>query len=295
MSRKRQHIDAIATMHEVSELGRGITRKHEALVMADIMGRLEQKPAPALSVLFLLRTGSLDKVQEPLPTDTAADPEQVPNSCDKFRLLPQDMQRAILHAIEPGLAEHVAKLKPKAMRDLLCFALDVQPSSSVFSYNKRSLLAHCELTYRRNGHRLRDAKWKDSAPDWTSMGYFSFVPAEGPGAIRKVIKHVSGAECELPEGLQEQRLFIKNNHSHANAKLVSDAVSVVILSLFQKARLYVKAPTCLLAVPACSAPPSSPATSAPLTPASQASRGGSSPADFRHETEAASAKVPELP
>ena len=246
----------------------------EKLAMSKVLRRLRQRTAFARHVLLLTQTGYLDKLQQASGEDTAADPEQVPNSRNKFRLLSKDMQRDILYAIEPGLAEHVAKLKPKAMRDLLCFALNVRPSSVIFSYNKRSLLRQCQVTYMRNGHRLQNAKWKDSAPDWTSMGYFSFVSADGPGATRKVIKHVSGAECELPEGLRNHQWCIQDNHSHSRAKLVSDKLGwVPIVRIFRKAFVYVKTPLCLRAAPARSTPSSSPAAAAPSKPASDASCG----------------------
>lgn len=245
MAPKRKVLEksATAAVEEVAKIGTMLAEKSQGLVLREIQDLLVSKPEVAQQVLFLIKSGSLEKRH---PND-ADDDNLLPQSCNKFRLLSSHVQKQILFACEENLASRLDRIKPAMLLHLLSFALNVDTTCALLSKNKTKLMAECVKRYDDAGRRLENMKWTSDGPMWTECGYFR---VQVGGQHGKLVKHIGGLTVNLPADLASMDWEIKDNYNQHKAMLQAGLVAIPVQNLFAKEGLTLPVPLLLHAVPA---------------------------------------------
>ena len=206
--------------------------------------KLTANPEYAQPVLQFLETLRAPAPEAPLQ-------DQLPVSCNKFRLLSQAQLRDLLCKVSPTHADRIARVKGKHLALLLCFVINQDIASALYSKNKAVPEARVLQAAVRAGNRLNRVNW--DSPDgvsWPMSGYFLIVLDDDQKPTH--LQHVSGAQVPWPEafaGVQDVPWSIEENYAFGKARVVGGMISVACTTIFSEAGAALQPPTFMPGVP----------------------------------------------
>ena len=241
-----------------------VAESEHRIILNQIVMKLEGDKGLCQRLLFMMNSGAFDQVA------SSGDASVLSDSISKWRQLPQPVVKDLLISLFPNHADFITKTKNKL--ELLCFFLNTDPSSCIYSRSVPSLTARVQMRYGVQG-----VPWalhtNGKTIDWQQCGYFS-LEHEGD---QQFLKYIRGGRAALPAALNIQGWSIENNHSYTRASLKASLMSIPCLQVFQEVGADLdEVPEMLGAVP------DVPAVAAGVSPASSAGspasvRSGSSP------------------
>ncbi len=183
-------------------------------VLAKINAYLCMSPSLATQVLLLLESGQLQ--QTPLLSKESAVRYQSQN---KLRLIPRDHMLEFFDKALPALACKVRAHTTGKPTELLVLALNMDPSSALFSKHiatnmDRMLARHTEMGKPLEGFGANDKL--------ENLGFFTLLKKTEAEETRFThLKHISGSEVALPTGMQHLAWVTEDNLSSGKAALVA--------------------------------------------------------------------------
>ena len=229
---------------DLASKGQNFMRGAADQALQDAIDQLVASPEYAQPVLQFLET-----LRAPAPE--APPQDQLPASCNKFRLLSQAQLRDLLCKVSPMHADRIARVKGKHLALLLCFVINQDIASALYSKNKAVLEARVLQAAVRAGNRLNRVNW--DSPDgvsWPMSGYFLIVLDDDQTPTH--LQHVSGAQVPWPEafaGMQGVAWRIEENYAFGEARVVGGMISVACTTIFSEAGTALQPPTFMPMVP----------------------------------------------
>ena len=199
-----------------------VAETEHRFVIRQILDIIEQDKAKAQRILFMITSGGFDEA----PT---ADTSRLPASQSKWRTLSNSVVKGILTHIYPAHEESINGLKGKLV-DLLCFVLNSDPSSCVYSMVVAQLKDEAFQRQREVGIGFQSIAITNNKVDWSRCGFFELRTVE---AVKYLRHTISGMETRLPESIQNQDFELVSNHSFVKAGLKTSLISITCLSVFQ--------------------------------------------------------------
>ena len=204
----------------------GKAQSHERqLVIRQIVELLQENPAPAHHILWMLRNGAFDKDQEGAELEGILE-------CQKWRQLKAPVVRQLLEHLEPTHAEKFKVLKAKCLVPLLCFLLRVDPSSALYSKRLETLKETSMLRYVAKGRSHSSMVYDGTGQeiDWSKGGYFGVLDG-------RELQYCSGQQVTLDVNMRQHAWSLQKNDNFLQAALVDDLVSVLCVDVFKKAEV----------------------------------------------------------
>ena len=229
---------------DLASMGRNFMRGAADQALQDAVDQLTANPECAQPVLQFL-----ESLRAPAPE--APPQDQLHRSCNKFRLLSQGQLRDLLCKVSPAHADRFARVKGKHLALLLCFAIDQDVASALYSKNKAVLEAQVLQAAVQAGSRLNRVNW--DSPDgiaWPLSGYFLIVLDDDQNPTH--LRHVSGVQVPWPEafaGMQEVAWSIEENYAFSLAQVVGGMIQVDCVTIFSEAGMALQPPTFMPMVP----------------------------------------------
>ena len=159
-----------------------------------------------------------------------ADNENLPPTSNKWRLLSATSIMELLEEITEK-SEKLRSLKGKQV-DLLCFLLNAEAGSAIYSKKKSVLMRACLDRVAQTGRSIDDIDVDESTGsiDWPKSGYFKL---EDRAAGRHLVSR-GGSSCSLPDELAgpEHEWTLVHNENYRKASLKSSLVSVLCTQIF---------------------------------------------------------------
>lgn len=167
----------------------------------------------------------------------------LPKSANKFSLVSRDRLETLLLSLEGCLDRNILKLMTKeALCTMVCFGIHAEEDSAVPAKPWAEFRAACHDAYGQTGKRLKGITFTSELVekpvlDYAKHGVFELLLADDGKTFAKV-RHWSGAEVVLQDGLPIEYYIIENYHEQ-KAKVVSATAMFEcgIMKLFVQAGL----------------------------------------------------------
>ena len=132
----------------------------------------------------------------------------MPNTSNTWRLLSSNLVKELMVGMYPNSVDTINKVKGKVITDVLCYVLNADINSAIYSKRKSTLLTQCIARKDLTRRELSDLVFidNDTKVDWAQSGLFRIEDRRGV----KTLVHVDGARVTLPDELQAHAWTVKN-------------------------------------------------------------------------------------